>query len=116
MSVVHNLTIDEYEDKILKATRPVLIEFTADWSEESKPKDAIIDEIAPNYNDKIDIYRVDVEEDLLLNKLGLFLFRFNLPQHKLPFLVIFNTSKEACQTIRDSSKDDIINFLQENLS
>jgi len=60
MSIVH-VSDDTFEKSVLKASRPVLVDFWAEWCGPCKAIAPILDQIAVEYQDRLDIAKVDVE-------------------------------------------------------
>lgn len=64
-----NLTKELFEEKIssfeefkYKGDKPAVIDFYADWCGPCKMVSPIVDELAIEFSDKIDVYKVDTEE------------------------------------------------------
>ena len=62
MSVSH-ITDAEFESKVLKSDKPVLLDFYAEWCGPCKMAAPILDKMAEQYKDKITIYKIDVDEN-----------------------------------------------------
>jgi len=55
-----------------EGTRPVIIDFYADWCAPCRQLSPIVEEIAKEYSGKIVVYKVDTEKEMLLSqKLGI---------------------------------------------
>lgn len=76
---VTDLTKDSFVEKIadyqtfpetwnFKGTKPCLVDFHAPWCVYCKALAPILDELAVEYNDKIDFYKVDVDQEPELEK------------------------------------------------
>jgi len=54
---------DEFEDKVLKASKPVLVDFFASWCGPCQIMSPVIEELAKEFKDKADIYKVDIDKE-----------------------------------------------------
>ncbi len=54
-------TDQDFEEKVLKATEPVFVDFYADWCGPCKMAAPIIDELSEEYKGKLVIGKVDVD-------------------------------------------------------
>ncbi len=55
------VTDANFEDEVLKADKPVLVDFWAAWCAPCRMVAPIIDEIADTYGSKIKVFKVDVD-------------------------------------------------------
>ena len=60
MSIVH-VSDETFELKVLQASRPVLVDFWAEWCGPCKAIAPILEQIAVDFQDRLDIAKVDVE-------------------------------------------------------
>ena len=56
------LTQDTFEEKVLKASRPVLVDFFATWCGPCKMLAPILEALAPEYEGRVDIYKLDIDQ------------------------------------------------------
>ena len=56
------ITKDNFESKVLKAERPVIIDLWAEWCMPCKMIVPTLDEIANDYRGEIDIAKINVDE------------------------------------------------------
>ena len=59
---VEKLTLAQFEEKVIKADKPVLVDFYADWCGPCKMMAPVLEEIS-NERDDVAIYKVNVDED-----------------------------------------------------
>ena len=57
-----NLTSDTYEGEVLKSDKPVLVDFWAPWCGPCKMVGPVIAEIAEEYEGKVKVCKVNVDE------------------------------------------------------
>ncbi len=60
MANVPALTDQEYEAKVAQATRPVVIDFGAEWCGPCKALTPILDEVSQEFAGSVDAYQVDI--------------------------------------------------------
>jgi len=58
-----NLTSENYEEEVLKADKPVLVDFYAKWCGPCQRMSPIIDEIAEETKEQIKVGKVNVDEN-----------------------------------------------------
>lgn len=59
---VEKLTTAEFEEKVVKSDKPVLVDFYADWCGPCKMMAPVLEEIS-NERDDVVIYKVNVDDD-----------------------------------------------------
>jgi thioredoxin 1 len=62
MSIVH-ITDANFESQVLKASKPVLVDFWAEWCGPCKMIAPILDQIADEYKDRISVAKLDVDSN-----------------------------------------------------
>jgi len=82
-----NLTADEFDEKVLKASKPVLVDFWADWCGPCKTLGPLIDQIAEIAADHAHVFKVNVDEG------GTVSARYGI--RSVPTVIIFRNGKEV---------------------
>lgn len=52
-----------FENDVIKNSKPVLVDFWAEWCAPCKALSPIIDEIAQEYDGKIEVFKVDIDSN-----------------------------------------------------
>lgn len=94
-----NLTEQNFAEEVLNSTTPVLVDFWAEWCGPCKMIAPILDEIAVEYDGKVKIGKVNID-----NEQGL------AAQHgirAIPTLLIFKNGQVADQIVGLKSKRDL---------
>ena len=58
-----DITDAVFQDKVLKASKPVLVDFWAPWCGPCKIIGPIVEELAKEYEGKLDVYKLNVDEN-----------------------------------------------------
>ncbi len=62
MSKVKKLKEEDFQEKVLKADKPVVVDFWAKWCSPCLKMEPIIEELSEEFKDKVDIYKLNVDE------------------------------------------------------
>ncbi len=60
---VSKIKSENFEENVLKADMPVLVDFYADWCGPCKMMAPIMDEIAKEVDGKVRVYKLNIDED-----------------------------------------------------
>lgn len=101
MAVIH-VTNDTFEQEVLEAKEPVLVDFWATWCGPCQMVGPIIEEIAEERTD-IKVCKIDVDENPEIAR-----------QYKvfsIPMLFVFKNGEVAARTVGVQSKEAILEML-----
>ena len=102
MSVVV-ITADNFENEVLKADKPVLLDFWASWCGPCKMLSPVVDQIAEEAAD-IKVGKVNVDEEVELAR------QFNIMS--IPTLMVFKDGKLANQSVGVIPKQAILDLVR----
>ena len=103
MSVV-KLTVENFEQEVLQAEKPVLVDFYADWCGPCKMMSPIVDEIAEEVGEAVLVGKVNVDEqDELAAKFGV---------ASIPTLVALKNGEVTDTKVGVRPKEDILAMIK----
>ncbi len=99
------LTDDNFEQEVLKSALPVLVDFWAEWCGPCKMVAPILDELAGEYDGRVRIGKVNVDESQkLASEYGI---------RAIPTLLLFKNGQVTDQIVGLRSKRDFKTKLDE---
>lgn len=96
-----------FEQDVVKASRPVLIDFWAEWCGPCKAIAPMLSELAEEYRDKVTIVKLNVDENPKTSQ------RFNV--RSIPTLILFKNGQVEGQKVGAPRKSDLVAFLDSKL-
>jgi thioredoxin 1 len=90
MSATLTITDDSFENEVLNADKPVLVDFWAEWCGPCRMVGPIVEELAEEYNGKAKIGKVNVDENQIATKYGI---------RSIPSLLIFKNGEVVDQIV-----------------
>ena len=105
--LISALTQDNFEKEVLQSTTPVLVDFWAEWCGPCKMIAPLLDELADEYDGKIKIGKVNIDEQqALATKYGI---------RGIPTLMLFKDGQLAATKVGALSKAQLTAFLDGHL-
>ena len=106
MSIVH-VNDQTFEEQVLKSSRPVLVDFWAEWCGPCKMIAPILDQVAVDYGDRLQVAKVDVEgSQSTAMKYGV---------RSIPTLMLFKGGVVEAQHVGMLSRDQLGKLLDAKL-
>ena len=98
-SNILTLTQENFPKEVLQSNQPVLVDFWAEWCGPCKALAPILDELAQEYEGKVRIGKVNIDEhQALAAEYGI---------HSIPTLLLFQKGQVADQLVGLRSKRDL---------
>lgn len=105
-TIVH-VTDASFEDDVVKAKGPVLLDFWAEWCGPCKMIAPMLNEIATEYKEKVTIAKLNIDENPKTPQ------RFNV--RGIPTLILFKNGQVEGQKVGALRKSDLAAFLDGKL-
>ena len=104
--IVH-VTDQTFEDDVLNAERPVLLDFWAEWCGPCKMIAPLLDEIATEFGERVTVAKLNIDENPKTPQ------RFNV--RGIPTLILFKNGQVEGQKVGALRKNQLAEFLDEKL-
>ena len=104
--VVH-VTDASFDDDVLKANKPILLDFWAEWCGPCKMIAPMLDEVATEYQGKLTIAKINIDDNPKTPQ------RFNV--RGIPTLILFKNGQVEGQKVGALRKADLAAFLDGKL-
>lgn len=94
----------DFESKVIKSDKPVLVDFYAAWCGPCQMMTPLIEEISEELKDKASVYKVDVDKEHDLAN--------DFQVMSIPTIIVFKDGKVAKQFVGVVKKEDLIKELK----
>ena len=107
MAKPFEVTDETFEEEVLQATEPTLVDFWAAWCGPCKMVAPVVEEIANDYEDKLRVAKMDVDSSRQTpGKYGI---------SGIPTLILFKDGSEATRIVGFRPKDMMVAELEPHL-
>ena len=104
---IKQVSNDSFDADVLKADNPVLVDYWAEWCGPCKLIAPILDEVSRDYGDKLQVAKVNVDENQeIASKYGI---------RVIPTLMLFRNGAVVATKVGALSKSQLTAFLDNNL-
>jgi thioredoxin 1 len=106
-NLIKHISDASFEADVLQSAQPVLVDYWAEWCGPCKMIAPILDEMATTYSGKLQITKMNVDENREIPaKFGI---------RGIPTLMLFKDGKLAATKVGALSKSQMAAFIDENL-
>jgi thioredoxin 1 len=106
--LIKHITDASFESDVLKADKPVLVDYWAEWCGPCKMIAPILDEVSAAYQDKLVVAKMNVDENRdIPGKFGI---------RGIPTLMLFKGGQVAATKVGALSKAQLTAFIDQQLA
>lgn len=106
-NLIKHVTDDSFQTEVLSADKPVLVDYWAEWCGPCKAIAPILDEVAQSYQGRLQIAKMNVDENRSVPQ------KFNI--RGIPTLMLFKDGELAASKVGALSKAQLTAFLDGHL-
>ena len=107
MSNLTSISDSNFENEVLQSSTPVLVDYWAEWCGPCKQLIPILEELAPNYEGKVKIVKLNIESsNSTAAKFGV---------RAIPTMMLFKNGKVVATKVGAHSKAKIAEFIDSHL-
>lgn len=100
-----HITDDQFEEKVLKSDKPVMVDFYADWCGPCKLAAPILDELSETEKDAVTIVKMNVDENQETpRKFGVM---------SIPTIIMYKNGEEVDRLVGFSGRAGYENMIEE---
>jgi thioredoxin 1 len=108
MSLTHVSSTKDWQAQVIDSAKPVFVDFWAEWCGPCRMVGPVVEELAHDYEGKVNFVKVNVDE---ANELAA---KYNI--FSIPTLMILNKGQVVAQQVGAASKEAYKNMIERALS
>ena len=100
------ITKENFEEQVLRAEKPVLVDFWAPWCGYCRRLSPVIDQLDGSYEGRLVIGKINIDDEPELAE--------KYAVETIPTLMLFQKGKEPAEIIAPQSRGQVTEWLKEN--
>ncbi len=108
MALDHVSNAKDWQVKVVDSTKPVFVDFWAEWCGPCRMVGPVVEELAKDYEGKVEFVKVNVDE---ANELAA---KYNI--FSIPTLILLNKGQVIAQQVGAASKESYKNMIERALA
>lgn len=105
---VTNITDSSFEQEVLQSSKPMLVDFWAEWCAPCRMLAPTIDAIAEQFHGSAGVVKVNVDDNTATAQ------RYGIKG--IPTLILFSEGKEAERVVGATSKESIAKMIEKHIT
>lgn len=107
MASVYQVNQSNFQQRVIDSTKPVLVDFYADWCGPCRAQTPILEALASEYADRVDMVKLDVDQD------GEIAGQYNI--RSIPTLILFKDGKPVNVQVGVNSAQQLKTLIDKTL-